>query len=87
MVYLYSIVSGFRAILGSVALQFAMALCVLIFVQTPTEGYLEEPEPGDNAKLEENLDRVKVLMVFTHFFCAASIIASQSMPTRYYGWI
>lgn len=76
MVYLYSIVSGFRAILGSVALQFAMALCVLIFVQTPTEGFMEELEPGENAELQEKFHRFKIFMVFTHFFCAATILGS-----------
>jgi hypothetical protein len=35
MVFLYSIISGFKAILGSIGLQLAMAACLFMFVRTP----------------------------------------------------
>ena len=48
MVYLYSIISGFRAILGSQGIQLAMGI-VLIFLQVPTDAYLDEPNNEHNA--------------------------------------
>jgi hypothetical protein len=51
MVFLYSIISGFRAILGSVATQFAMAACVVLFVKVPDQSYVTEPYDGANAEM------------------------------------
>lgn len=48
MVYLYSIISGFRAILGSIAIQFAMAVAVIFFVKAPANPYATEPFEGAN---------------------------------------
>lgn len=50
MVYLYSIISGFRAILGSFEIQAAMAISLWFFVRVPTDAYLNaEPFEGANA--------------------------------------
>jgi ABC-type branched-subunit amino acid transport system permease subunit len=51
MVYLYSIISGFRAILGSVGIQIAMAVAVAFFVKVPKTPYLVETEEYTNAEL------------------------------------
>ena len=40
MVYLYSIISGFRAILGSQGIQLAMAIC-LTFLRAPNDAYAD----------------------------------------------
>jgi len=48
MVYLYSIISGFRAILGSQAIQFAMAFTLVVNVDwrgNPCEVKAEEHDP------------------------------------------
>ena len=42
MVYLYSIISGFRAILGSTAIQLSMAMAVLLLVRVPTDIYTDD---------------------------------------------
>lgn len=51
MVYLYSIISGFRAILGSIGIQIAMAIAVIFFVKAPQYPYLEETDEYQNAAL------------------------------------
>jgi hypothetical protein len=82
MVYLYSIISGFRAILGSVAIQFAMAACVVFFVSPPEIPFVEEPYDGANEDLAERLETLNFLMTMTHLFCVACIFSSQFAGER-----
>ena len=77
MVFLYSIISGFRAILGSVAIQFAMAACLLFFVKVPTRSYEVEPYDGADESLQSQLQTLYILMLATHLFCSLSICGSQ----------
>jgi hypothetical protein len=77
MVYLYSIISGFRAVLGSVAIQGAMGFSVLFFVKVPVQPYVTEPYEGANAELVANLTTLDTLMILSHFFCVSCILGSQ----------
>jgi hypothetical protein len=78
MIYLYSIISGFRAILGSIGIQAAMALSLLFFVTIPTDAYLNaEPEPGDNAKIESTLRFLYWQMFAAHVASLLVMIFSQ----------
>ena len=52
MIFTYSVIAGFRAILGSVGVQLAMGLVIIVCLQAPIQPYGEiEPNPGDNAAL------------------------------------
>jgi hypothetical protein len=82
MVYLYSIVSGFRAVLGSVAIQVAMAACLLLFVSAPETPFVNEPYPGANEELAERLETLNLMTTLTHLFCAACIAGSQFTPEK-----
>ena len=55
MIFTYSVIAGFRAILGSVWLQLVMGIIVLFWVKVPSTPYTTEPNPGDNAFLQEQL--------------------------------
>jgi hypothetical protein len=56
MVYLYSTISGFRTIFGSIAIQAAMVLCLFFFVQVPQDSYRgDQPYPGANEDMERKL--------------------------------
>jgi hypothetical protein len=48
MIFTYSVISGFRAILGSVGVQLAMALTIIVCLKAPDTSYITEPNPGDN---------------------------------------
>lgn len=77
MIFTYSVIAGFRAILGSVGVQLAMALVIIFCLQAPSEPYGEiEPNPGDNAFLKDELENQKRYMLFTHLFAAASMFGS-----------
>lgn len=67
MVYLYSTISGFRTILGSVTIQAAMLIILLIFVEVPQQSYsTSDPYAGENEKMEHILKKLWGQMVLTH---------------------
>jgi hypothetical protein len=69
MVYLYSIISGFRAILGSLAIQLAMAFVTIVIVKAPDNPYLVEPFEGANAELRAKLEYLLLMISVTHVIC------------------
>ena len=84
MVYLYSTISGFKAVLGSVAIQAAMLLCLLLFVEVPQQSFQTPPNDSANSEMEHNLKSLWHQMVFTHFFAVLAIELVQFAPSVYF---
>ena len=76
MVYLYSVIAGFKAILGGVGIQLALFISVFFFVRAPNQPYTD-PTNIVNQALYEKLWWVKVLMLFTHATCVVAIVLPQ----------
>lgn len=78
MVYLYSVISGFRAILGFTVIQAAMALSLLFFVTVPTDAYLDqEPYAGANADVESALTYLWWQMLAAHILSVFVMVFSE----------
>lgn len=77
MVYLYSIISGFRAILGSVAIQLAMGVLVFVFVKSPENPYLPDTETTAAFDVKAELNMLEFTMTGTHMFCGFGIMISN----------
>ena len=76
MVYLYSVIAGFKAILGGVGIQIALFCSVVFFVRAPAQPYAD-PTNTDNAALYDKLWWVQKLMASTHFTCIGAIVIPQ----------
>jgi len=48
MIFTYSVIAGFRAILGSVGVQLAMALAIIIFLKAPDQPFKDGGTVEDN---------------------------------------
>lgn len=48
MIFTYSIISGFRAILGSIGVHVAMFFAMILFVRTPLEPYVNDNMPDSS---------------------------------------
>ena len=81
MVYLYSIISGFRAILGSVGIQFAMSACVGLFVKydfDPCQNQSGEPHDIEDCPIDkEMIFSLWLAMICTHAYCFFVIFGQQ----------
>ena len=84
MVYLYSIISGFRAILGSIGIQLAMAMAVLLLVRVPKVAYTEDTNQPENEYLIAELSILWWMMIAVHLFCFTAMILSQYTPESSY---
>jgi hypothetical protein len=77
MIFTYSIISGFRAILGSIGIQSAMLFVTYFFVKPPTQPYTEEPSPGDNELLANKMNILWWYICGTHLYCTQALFATQ----------
>ena len=81
MVYLYSLISGFRAVLGSHGIQFSMALCVFFFVKydfDPCESEKLDPNVIVTCPIEQSaIFRLWLAMICTHAYCFCVIFFQQ----------
>jgi hypothetical protein len=84
MVYLYSIISGFRAILGSTGIQLAMAMAVLLLVRVPKVAYTEDTNQPENEDLIAELSNLWWMMITVHLFCFTAMFLSQYAPLEFY---
>ncbi len=84
MVYLYSIISGFRAILGSTGIQMAMAMAVLLLVRVPKVVYHEDTNQAENEDLIAELSNLWWMMITVHLFCFAANFLSQYTPKSFF---
>jgi len=76
MVYLYSVIAGFKAILGGVGIQAALFFSVLFYVRAPIQPYTD-PTDVANQVLYEKLWWEQLLMLFTHAICFIAIVWPQ----------
>jgi uncharacterized membrane protein YjdF len=74
MIYTFSIISGFRAMLGSIGVQLAMFLALLFMVTVPQQTYINEPYEGANAEVQSELGTLRSYLLFNHLFCGVIII-------------
>jgi hypothetical protein len=74
MIYTFSVISGFRAIIGSVGVQVAMAIAMLFMVVVPTQSYVTEPYAGADSEMQNKLSSLKIYMMINHFFCGIIIV-------------
>ena len=74
MIYTFSVISGFRAIIGSVSVQVAMAISMLFFVVVPSQSYVVEPYSGADSEMENKLSSLRNYTMINHFFCGIIII-------------
>jgi hypothetical protein len=51
MIFTFSVISGFRAMLGSIGVQLAMFVALVFYVNVPKQAYINEPYEGANADL------------------------------------
>ena len=78
MVYLYSTISGFRTIFGSIVVQAAMVFCLFLFVQVPQDSYLgSQPYEGANEHMERTLRALSIQMTFSHIANISATVISQ----------
>ena len=77
MIFTYSVIAGFRAILGSVGVQLAMALTIIMFLPVPGQPYGNAGDEAANNLLQSQLSNQKLYMIITHLFAAASMFLSQ----------
>jgi len=84
MVYLYSIISGFRAILGSTGIQMAMAMAVLLLVRVPKVAYRVGTNEAENEDLIAELSNLWWMMIAVHLFCFAAMLITQYTPERFF---
>jgi hypothetical protein len=77
MIFTFSIISGFRALLGSIGVQLAMFLALLFLMKVPQQTYINEPFEGANAEVAGELSLLRSYLLFNHFFCGAIIITGQ----------
>lgn len=77
MIFTFSIISGFRALLGSIGVQLAMFLALLFLVKVPQQTYINEPFEGANAEVAGELSLLRSYLLFNHFLCGAIIITGQ----------
>lgn len=82
--YLYSIISGFRAILGSIAIQLAMGIVTIFIVNAPDTPYLVEPFEGANAELHAKLEYLLLMISVTHVICFAAQFTEQYINERWF---
>ena len=83
MIFTYSVIAGFRAILGSVGVQLAMALAIIMFLEAPEQPYGAGGNAEDNEILQDKLANQKLYMIITHLFAAASMFLSQFAPSTW----
>jgi len=85
MVYLYSIISGFRAILGSTGIQMAMAMALLFFVRVPKVIYTDDTnQPENEEDLIAELSNLWWMMIAVHLLCFTAMILSQFTNERFF---
>lgn len=77
MIFTYSIISGFRAVLGSIGIQLAMLVITVAFVRPPTHPYIEEPSPGDNEILASKMQMLWFYMGFNHLYSTQALYSTQ----------
>jgi hypothetical protein len=92
MVYLYSVISGFRAILGSIGVQLALFLSVVI-MRPPSKPF-QEPLSIDDADIQafyettdqvvSNCSKLYWQMLWTHLVCFISIALPQFFFEQWY---
>ena len=75
MIFTYSLISGFRAILGSVGTQASMALIMYLYVQSPKAPYMTEPNPGENESYAAQLETLRQFVFWTHVYCGVILVA------------
>ena len=46
MIFTFSVISGFRAIIGTIGVQLAMAIAMIFAVKVPYTSYVTEPFTG-----------------------------------------
>ena len=98
MVYLYSIISGFRAVLGSPVIQMCMAISCMLYVSVPTSVFTQDYYDSVGAKnvtdlellqaqsdsIVSQLDQLKFKITGTHLFCAIAIFIPQYFEKQYF---
>lgn len=60
--------------LGSIGLQFAMFLALLLMVTVPQQTYINEPYEGANLEVQGELGSLRSYLLFNHLFCGVIII-------------
>ena len=72
MINTQSILSGFRAMLGSADVHFALFIALLFFVPSPTQVYVDEMESEEFMQM--HLKNLRMYLLFSHLYCGAVIL-------------
>lgn len=82
MINTQSILSGFRAMLGSADVHFALFIALLFFVPTPTQVYVDEME--NEEFMQMHLKNLRMYLLFCHLYCGAVILLTKLVSRTFY---
>ena len=85
MINTQSILSGFRAMLGSKDVHFALFIALLFFVPTPTQVYVDDMYNEES--MEEKLKILRWYLLFNHLYCGVVILLTQHVSKAYYNFM